>query len=876
MEFQDTRFLLCSLIPEKIEQHIIDITCLKGEKILFRSVGPNGVHLMGNYVSQDDSESESDEEEEVENVNITDSFGYTAEGSVGRYVKGSIGDSDNDLYLDAPDELDDPDILNEIVPNNDEFDIGYICNFLETTFGSKEPFSDLDDSSNISDSVTIDQNPDQYQKSTSPLMTPILVELAENTDKYKSSRKGNAKKQERVAERLEVERLEVEKLEVERGLTEKRRAKNPRGAKMRENEKQVTEMQDAENRKIEKLESERVEAEKLKAEKLKADKLITEKLKAEKLKAEKRVPKKRVHTRREYVVPETVELENPTPKNSIGSAGVKMQVVYGFRPKRTSRSQTQKLSENQINLADIKSESDNDQVKSNDVPGNVDTNRTTKAEVPPSEEVRNSKVKNRSANSSVEQTQVEQNPVEQKPTESLLEETAPVRRNSRKPRTPVAMNTRSSIPVYNAPRPRIPIASRTRSKSPVAKKILNIPVESIPTETNEETGVEEPISKMNSRAKKPKKKIPVKETPVEHIKEVDSIAPSTETTPIKRPKRRKLNALKEKDTSNNLLDKQLVVKSEEIITSSNLENTNIEPVEIEQTPSKKRKDSENKHVEEPVKQIEKTVSQEEHIEIVSSESTEEIRVEETRSNEQTQDINAAEKLSKNTKNTKLKKIYQNIPTEEGTKGIEAEIPNVETTSKKKKTKINKNTSTTRKRFVEDVSQETPTENSQDGVQKNNDELESPTVSDLSLTNKRAKIEDTLKETVTEEKSIGDDAYSFEELLRRERERKRLSKLKKKNDKQKKRGGYSPKESSKSQKDIDAPASTPAANSTKGTFKKQSNAKSPAVKESSAQQSLTPKRKGVEESTYNHVEDVRVDNFTPGTQRKKNVQKKRKL
>ncbi|KAI7897595.1 uncharacterized protein BX663DRAFT_490724 [Cokeromyces recurvatus] len=63
IRLQGTDLMLCSLIPEKIEQQVIDITCLRGETILFRSEGPNGIHLLGNYISQngiDDSEEESE------------------------------------------------------------------------------------------------------------------------------------------------------------------------------------------------------------------------------------------------------------------------------------------------------------------------------------------------------------------------------------------------------------------------------------------------------------------------------------------------------------------------------------------------------------------------------------------------------------------------------------------------------------------------------------------------------------------------------------------------------------------------------------------------------------------------------------------------
>lgn len=664
---------------------------------------------------------------------------------------------------------------------------------METTFGSNEP--DLNNNSNISDPVTAD---------------PFTTTIFENADKSKLSRKETTKNQERVTERLEVEKLEVEQ--------------------------RVT------------VEAENVETEKSKAEKLKADQLITEKLRVEKLKAEKRVPKKRVPIKQGYAVPKAVELVVPIPKNIIGSRDIIAQVVNDHIPKRASRSKTKKLYEERMKLvnqsteaANILSESNNDQIESNDVPRNDDTNWTAKTEISPSKKARNSKVKNRSANSSVKQSPVEQSPVEQSPVEqspveqsplaeSLLKENSPVQRKSRQTRAP----SRYSSTVSNASKRRIPISSRTRSKSPVAQKVLdNIPVESISAETNEETDVKKPNSKTNSKSKKPPKKRPAKETPVEHIEEVDSIAPSTETTPTKNTKRRRRNASKEKNTSSNLVDEQAVADSGKITTS---EKTDIEPMETEQIPSKKINRSKNKR-KELVKQIEKTVSQEEHIQTVSSELTntdalldqvdqstldkqtneesyselinianiprvkkeyiskkkiksltksrrpagrymKEIPVEETSSNEPTPEIVMIEESCEVTKKAKSKKAYRNKPTEEGTEQIEAEIPSVETMPEE--TKVNKKPSSKRKRVIEDVSQEAPTENDEDSAHK--DELKLQTISYSSLENKRIKVGDALKETVNEDKST----YSFDELLRRERERKKLAKLARKNDKQKKR------------------------------------------------------------------------------------------
>ncbi|CAO3692705.1 unnamed protein product [Rhizopus stolonifer] len=64
-------FVLCTLVPNKIEQQPLDITFVEGEEVTFSTKGQNTVHLTGNYVFQDDEDEEmsgsmgeSDEEEE--------------------------------------------------------------------------------------------------------------------------------------------------------------------------------------------------------------------------------------------------------------------------------------------------------------------------------------------------------------------------------------------------------------------------------------------------------------------------------------------------------------------------------------------------------------------------------------------------------------------------------------------------------------------------------------------------------------------------------------------------------------------------------------------------------------------------------------------
>ncbi|CEG78303.1 Putative FK506-binding protein 4 [Rhizopus microsporus] len=65
-------FVLCTLVPNKIEQQPLDITFVEGEEVTFSAKGSNAVHLTGNYVFHDDDEGDmgsmGDESEEEDNV----------------------------------------------------------------------------------------------------------------------------------------------------------------------------------------------------------------------------------------------------------------------------------------------------------------------------------------------------------------------------------------------------------------------------------------------------------------------------------------------------------------------------------------------------------------------------------------------------------------------------------------------------------------------------------------------------------------------------------------------------------------------------------------------------------------------------------------
>ncbi|KAI9357431.1 hypothetical protein BD770DRAFT_93126 [Pilaira anomala] len=146
MEFQDKRFLLCSLIPEKIEQQVVDITCLKREQITFRSVGSNGVHLMGNYISQEgsDSEFEDDDSESAEEEGILEKKTPVEEKEVTTIIEPAFDDSN---------EYEDTSEIEE-VDQDDEFDVSHVCHYLDTAFGFEEPQYNTSDRSND----TSDQN----------------------------------------------------------------------------------------------------------------------------------------------------------------------------------------------------------------------------------------------------------------------------------------------------------------------------------------------------------------------------------------------------------------------------------------------------------------------------------------------------------------------------------------------------------------------------------------------------------------------------------------------------------------------------------------------------------------------------------------------
>ncbi|OBZ86579.1 hypothetical protein A0J61_05375 [Choanephora cucurbitarum] len=91
VEFQDKSLLLCSLIPEKIEQQVVDMTFLEGEPVVLRSIGSNTIDLLGNYISQG---KEDDEEEDIGFQSIDELDETLAEDKEKEVVE--VGEEDDD------------------------------------------------------------------------------------------------------------------------------------------------------------------------------------------------------------------------------------------------------------------------------------------------------------------------------------------------------------------------------------------------------------------------------------------------------------------------------------------------------------------------------------------------------------------------------------------------------------------------------------------------------------------------------------------------------------------------------------------------------------------------------------------------------------
>ncbi|KAI8640022.1 hypothetical protein BD408DRAFT_420517 [Parasitella parasitica] len=139
ISFHDSKFLLCSLIPEKIEQQVMDITCLQGETITLRAQGPNVIHLLGNYISQDiDNQIDDDiEYTEVKSSaqNIIDEIQQEKLPSLGFPHSKKIVFDESDDYTDPESESISESISeSESVP---EYAVSHLTNYVNESIANR-------------------------------------------------------------------------------------------------------------------------------------------------------------------------------------------------------------------------------------------------------------------------------------------------------------------------------------------------------------------------------------------------------------------------------------------------------------------------------------------------------------------------------------------------------------------------------------------------------------------------------------------------------------------------------------------------------------------------------------------------------------------
>ncbi|KAI8372720.1 uncharacterized protein BYT42DRAFT_577760 [Radiomyces spectabilis] len=91
-------FVLCTLIPGKIEQQLLNIGFVEGEEIIFTVTGQNTVHLTGNYELDFDAESVSEDEDDKTLMNVPEGIDPQ---KIAAYLNGDI-DSD-DMVSDEED-----------------------------------------------------------------------------------------------------------------------------------------------------------------------------------------------------------------------------------------------------------------------------------------------------------------------------------------------------------------------------------------------------------------------------------------------------------------------------------------------------------------------------------------------------------------------------------------------------------------------------------------------------------------------------------------------------------------------------------------------------------------------------------------------------
>ncbi|KAI8980416.1 hypothetical protein BDB01DRAFT_836637 [Pilobolus umbonatus] len=94
-------YVLCTLIPNKIEQQLLDIVFAEGEEVVFSTSGENVIHLTGNYTFNDEEDSDYNEE------------------LLQQYMNGEMGSDDEEIDSDEVGEDSDEE-LEEVSDEEEE------------------------------------------------------------------------------------------------------------------------------------------------------------------------------------------------------------------------------------------------------------------------------------------------------------------------------------------------------------------------------------------------------------------------------------------------------------------------------------------------------------------------------------------------------------------------------------------------------------------------------------------------------------------------------------------------------------------------------------------------------------------------------------
>ncbi|KAJ2490473.1 peptidylprolyl isomerase fpr3 [Coemansia sp. RSA 2050] len=121
------RFVLCSLTPGKIEQQTLDITLSEGEEITFETTGDNEIHLVGNFIAEEDDSDDdmygSSGEEDGEDIDFDNITPEELQDLINRGMIDpsalQLGDDDSDEDYDSEDAETD-DRIREVTEEEEE------------------------------------------------------------------------------------------------------------------------------------------------------------------------------------------------------------------------------------------------------------------------------------------------------------------------------------------------------------------------------------------------------------------------------------------------------------------------------------------------------------------------------------------------------------------------------------------------------------------------------------------------------------------------------------------------------------------------------------------------------------------------------------